>query len=66
MDAVKIAGVKMTKQCERCGEKREEQFFSGTSAICIYCEAEIEAVGEPLTKENLGNIMQNQFNKRVE
>lgn len=54
----------MTRQCEKCGEKREEHEFSGSNAICIYCEAEIEALGEPLTKENLGNIMQKQFEKK--
>ncbi len=52
------------KYCEKCELPRLEHEFNGSSGICIYCEAEIEAVGEPITKENLGNIMQKQFEKQ--
>lgn len=54
----------MKKICELCEKELEEQFFRDGNAICIYCEAEIESVGEPITKENLGEIIQKQWSKK--
>ena len=53
------------RTCEKCENTYDESLFEGNDAICRYCRAEMEVLnGEIITKENIGKVIQNQFNRR--